>query len=193
MARLNLGSAESIAALEDRGVGGPLPAGEYPAVIIKATVGEFRENSASAKAGLGRLSLEFKVTEGDFEGRKVTDFNIVNGPEFASGKPNFKMIQLFSALGWEGEFDLPETQEQWDELVSEPLGLRLGYSDPNAKGQIFNEVVRYVHPDALEESPTKSDAASVPTATATATADSEVKTEATSKPARGRNRMDFSK
>lgn len=167
MARMNLAAEEFVAAIEDKGVGGPLPRGEYLATITDIEVGEFSETSASFAAGHASLTVHLKITEGDFAGRKIRQFNLNNNPTFASGAVNFALAQFLTALGFEGDFEVPEGDE-WGDYVDEVVGVRLGFNEPNAKGNVFNNVARWIKPADVDpaKTPTKDTPVDVPEAKA---------------------------
>lgn len=163
MARMNLAAEEFVAAVEDKGVGGPLPRGEYLATITDIEVGEFSPTSESGKAGHASLTVHLKIEEGDFAGRKIRQFNLNNSPTFASGSANFALAQFLTALGFEGEFDVPEGEE-WGDYIGETVGVRLGFNEPNSKGNVFNNVARWVKPADVDpaKTPTKDTPVDVP-------------------------------
>lgn len=135
MARtLNLGSTEAKAAAEDRGGFSLVPAGTYPAQLYKVARGEFSPESESGKAGFGKLTFTFKITEGDFKGQFVTLFNVVDSPTFAKGGLNFWLIQFFTALGVEDDLALPESEEEWGDYVGEDFAIRVDVVNNTYKG-----------------------------------------------------------
>lgn len=168
MATFNFGAPEIQSQLADRGPVGPLPKGEYIAVITDITVGEFSPTSASGKAGLPKVTVQLKVAEGDFKGRKVTHWTLNGHPLEASGKVNYKLAGLLKALGFDlnGDVTIPETEEEWGEFVNEEVGVLLSYADPDSQGRVFNQIDNYKPADEVTDTPTADTEVVLPTASA---------------------------
>jgi hypothetical protein len=164
MAKINLNSEENRAAAEDRGAAGPLPAGEYVVDIYNVEVGSFSAETPSGKAGHEKLTLTYKVSEGDFEGRKIRSFNFNGSPTFASGAVNYRLVQLLTALGFEGEVDVPEGDD-WEDLVGESVGVRLVVDPADPTGRIFNSVNRIIPVGEVKNTPTRDSDVVVPEVT----------------------------
>lgn len=173
MARsLNLASTEAQDSLQDRG--GLVPPGEYPVVLKGYKSGQFDPSTPSFQAGFNSLSLHYKILEGDFKGQVVFDSSIVDSPRFAPSKKNpegainFRLVQFFSALGNEGEIELPDEPEGWGDYVGEEFGIRVIIEDYTSKEGVKgkrNKVTRTFPISEIVSAriPTKADAVEVST------------------------------
>ena len=154
----------NLSELKDQGPVGPIPAGEYVVQITNVTTGEFGETSASFAAGFEKIDIDFKVIEGDFEGRKIKHFGLSGSPVTVNGKQNFMLGNLLKALGFDGdEVAIPEGDE-WDDYIEEVIGLRLKVDPTNDKGQTFNSVAAFIPVDDVKNTPTAATEVVIPKA-----------------------------
>jgi len=97
-----------------------LPEGEYIATIIDVDEGVFKGANSE---GIGKLTVQFKVSEGEFAGKKIKTFNIPLEGKWKSGSVAFLFYQFFGALGVEfpkdgdGEVDLPDNEDLWEQEI----------------------------------------------------------------------------
>lgn len=109
------------AAKESTSGGILLPAGEYIASIVDVEEGVFKGANSE---GIGKLTVQFKISEGEFTGKKIKSFSIPLEGEWKSGKVAFLFYQFFGALGVkfpEGDsdedIDLPDNEDLWEEEI----------------------------------------------------------------------------
>jgi hypothetical protein len=88
----------------------PVPAGTYVGEVIATDIRD-------TKAGTGKyVSLQFKITEGDFENRRVfTNINFVNQNQTAQSIGQAQLASLCAAVGLKGA--LEDTSELHDTPV----------------------------------------------------------------------------
>lgn len=134
----------------------PLKAGNYIAVITDVVEDEY---SGPNSAGIGRLTLEVKVTEspygeGEGVGNKIKFVQVPLEGKWKSGKPAFQFYQFFKALGVDfsvdGDVELPEN----DEIVTEEVGIVVGFrEDFKQPGKFWPEVKGFFDPsEGVKES-----------------------------------------
>lgn len=121
------------AAKESTSGGTLLPAGEYIATIIDVEEGEF--TGANSK-GIGKLTVQFKISEGEFEGKKIKTFGIPLQGEWNSGKVAFLFYQFFGALGVkfpegdsEEDIELPDNEDLWEQEIGLVIKHEPDYKD----------------------------------------------------------------
>ena len=138
-----------------------LDAGGYEAEIIDVNISEFGPNSANA--GKPRLDLELKIKR-NWDGEKVdpevkikTFVGLIS--HWASGALNFNLFQFLKSLedGWDYDEDEPGLDiEDEDDARDTLLGLRVnvqvGYrvrqGDDRYPTNVFNEIERFLLPEA---------------------------------------------
>jgi hypothetical protein len=103
----------------------PLPPGGYSVEVTNADV-------KTSNAGNAVLNVEFKVSEGQFEGRKVFDCFVINHPV---GKKRLKTFLIA------GQFPNPDKLSDLADLIGLKLRLRLSVEDEGFG--VRNKVVRF--------------------------------------------------
>jgi len=120
-------------AAKDATSGGTLlPEGEYIGTIIDVDEGEFKGEHSK---GIGKLVVQFKVSEGEFVGKKIKCFNVPLEGEFNNGSSAFLFYQFFGALGVEfpdgdNDVDLPDNEELWEQEIGFRVKHKPKFSDP---------------------------------------------------------------
>jgi len=137
----------------------PLPAGDYIVEIIDVEEGVY--GPASANSGKPKLTVQYKVVEPEeFAGRKFKDFSVPLFPKWTSGKVAFIFYQFFKALGVEfnddGDTDLPENEDLWEQTIGVKLGVEPKNSDPST---LQNKVQGYFDPSKGVQTAPKEDGA----------------------------------
>ena len=109
---------------------GPLPAGTYVCTIFDATAEEVR---SGANAGKPRWNVQFRVTEGQYENRRL--FSYI--PLYVAGD-FWKTQAFFTALGYDvkGEFKVPDIRDVQGKSIDVKATVREAQGDYPADNNV---------------------------------------------------------
>jgi len=116
--------------VEPQGDLGPIPAGTYACTIFDATAEEVR---SGANAGKPRWNVQFRVTEGQYENRRL--FSYI--PLYVAGD-FWKTQAFFTALGYDvkGEFQVPDVRDVLGKSVDVKATVREAQGDYPADNNV---------------------------------------------------------
>jgi len=109
---------------------GPLPAGTYVCTIFDATAEEVR---SGANAGKPRWNVQFRVTEGQYENRRLFAYI----PLYVAGD-FWKTQAFFTALGYDvkGEFTVPDIRDVQGKSIDVKATVREAQGDYPADNNV---------------------------------------------------------
>ena len=121
---------------------GPIPAGTYSATVFEIKAEEVK---SGANAGKPRWNVQLKVSDGQFENRRL--FSYI--PMYVAGD-FWKFESFFSALGFEvkGEFSVPEIND----ILGKSLDVRVKVREAQGDYPESNEVSGFNKPVADKSS-----------------------------------------
>lgn len=111
----------------------PMPTGTYNATVFEIKAEEVK---SGANAGKPRWNVQFRVSDGQYENRRV--FSYI--PMYVAGD-FWKFESFFSALGYEvkGKFSVPEIND----LLGKPLAVRVKVREAEGDYPASNEVAGF--------------------------------------------------
>lgn len=109
---------------------GPIPAGTYACSIFDATAEEVR---SGPNAGKPRWNVQFKVTEGEYDNRRIFAYI----PLYVAGD-FWKTQAFFTALGYDvkGEFTVPDIRDVLGKSIDVKATVREAEGDYPASNNV---------------------------------------------------------